>query len=467
MRIRAILGTAVALVTSTALAAPAGALPIPVHATHGLSRADTAKVRAQLPTGRLRTRRGLSKPCSSVKLMCRSIVVTTGTHSSTPLSSEYGQIGYSARDLTSAYGLTKAAKGSGTIALIETGTYPTLDSDLSIYRHFNGLPECTADSGCLRVVNRTGGSKLEKTPSDDELRFGEEEVAVETALDVDMASAACPACKILVVTLPIKDAFYPDTVAQGNAQYRDFATGVQTAVRLKAKTVSLSYGLPITEYAETGARAAAFKQSGVAIYASSGDSGVSDGTGNGDPYAYLPPGIWPQNLQTVISAGGTSLYQSADKTWSQAAWQGAGSFCAYDLKPAVGQPKSVSNACYGSRAASDISAVADPFTGVSVYDSYAPASGFPYGFLMVGGTSASAPFLAGVNARAGVAKGTIGPNAVYHAKAGTLVDITVGGNAPPGLCPSGHIQLCNSGKGWDGPTGMGTPKGLGAFAHTS
>lgn len=467
MRVRALLGTAVALVTTAALVTPAGALPIPVRAKHGLSRAETAKVRAQLPSGRLRTARGLSKPCSSVKLMCRSIVVTTGPHSTTPLSSEYGQLGYGASDLSAAYGLTKAARGHGTIALIETGTYPTLDSDLAIYRHFNGLPDCSVDSGCLKVVNTTGGSKLEKTPNDDELRFGEEEVAVETALDVDMASAACPACKILVVTLPIKDAFYPETTAQGQAQYRDFATGVQTAVRLKANAVSLSYGLPITGYADTGARAAAFKQPGVAIYASSGDSGASDGTGDGDSFSFAPPGIWPQNLQTVISAGGTSLYQSADKTWSQSAWQGAGSFCAYDLKPAVGQPKSVTNACDGKRAASDISAVADPFTGVSVYDSYAPASGFPYGFLMVGGTSASAPFLAGVNVRAGVAKGTVGPNAVYHAKAGTLVDVTVGGNAVPGLCPSEHIQLCNSGKGWDGPTGMGTPKGLGAFARIS
>ena len=101
----------------------------------------------------------------------------------------------------------------------------------------------------------------------------------------------------------------------------------------------------------------------MAITASSGDQGA-----NGDHPT------WPQNLTTVISAGGTSLHTSGSG-FRQTAWDGAGSGCSRDLGPAVGQPASIASACGGHRASSDLSTVADPATGVSVYDTFAPATG--------------------------------------------------------------------------------------------
>src|SRR6201999_2380019 len=136
-------------------------------------------------------------------------------------------------------------------------------------------------------------------------------------------------------------------------------------------------------------------------------------------------------------------------------WSGAGSGCETDLPAAIGAPASASANCGGHRASSDVSAVADPATGVAVYDTYAPYSGLPYNWINVGGTSASSPFIAGLYARGGHLSQVIGPNTVYNAAAGSFTDVTFGQNAPIRSCSAAEIALCNSGKGWDGPTGVG------------
>lgn len=443
-----------ALAVSVVSAGASPVLHVPAHAAGSLSRSQAAAVHAAVRAGTVAKTRGVGARCGDHRLLCQSQVITTAPGSKRPLDSESGQLGYSAAELEKAYGLSKAPAGAHTVAVVETGTYPNLESDLGVYRYFNNLPDCTVDSGCLKIVNKTGGSRLQATPRDDELRYFEEDVAVETALDVDMVSAACPKCHIVVVDLPIQDAFSTrDDGLPSKAQFDDYATGIKTAVKLGARSVSLSYGLPTTHYSDTGAPAKALAIKNVALYASTGDSGA-----NGDDPA------WPSNLPTVIAAGGTSLYPQGNH-YAQTAWNQAGSGCSRDLPPAIGQPKAISKVCGGHRASSDISADADPFTGVSVYDSYAPESGFPLGFLMVGGTSASAPFLAAVNARAGVRTGTYGPNKLYKAPAGTFTDITIGSNAPPGACPEDNQLSCNADVGWDGPTGLGTPSGLASFQH--
>jgi hypothetical protein len=110
-----------------------------------------------------------------------------------------------------------------------------------------------------------------------------------------------------------------------------------------------------------------------------------------------------------------------------------------------------------------VAAVADPATGPAVYTTYAPYSHQPVGWTVEGGTSASSPYVGGLYARAGRLPLVLGPNTVYRAPSRALHDVTAGGNdeGNGGTCPT--YALCNAGPGWDGPTGVGTPRGLTAF----
>ncbi len=180
---------------------------------------------------------------------------------------------------------------------------------------------------------------------------------------------------------------------------------------------------------------------GVAITASAGDSGYVGAS-------------YPASSSSVIAVGGTSLTRdSSSRGWSETVWNnssgGTGSGCsAYNA--AIPGASSFDTGC-SKRAMNDVSAVADPATGVAVYDTYqAP------GWQVYGGTSASAPIIAGVIGLAGNA-GSVTPSTPY-ANTGELFDVTTGSN---GSCsPS---QLCTARAGWDGPTGLGTPNGVGAF----
>jgi hypothetical protein len=121
--------------------------------------------------------------------------------------------------------------------------------------------------------------------------------------------------------------------------------------------------------------------------------------------------------------------------------------------------------CGGHRASADVAAVADPSTGVATYDSYAPSSGTPADWTVAGGTSAGSPFVAGLYARGGALANVLGPNTLYSAPSSEFIDVTLGQNSPPAFCQgeSEAPQMCKAGPGWDGPTGLGAPSGLGAF----
>jgi hypothetical protein len=121
----------------------------------------------------------------------------------------------------------------------------------------------------------------------------------------------------------------------------------------------------------------------------------------------------------------------------------------------------VSALCGGHRTDSDVSADADPDTGAAVYDDYAPYSGEAYDWIVVGGTSESSPFVAGVYARAGNLTEVEGPSTLYADPASDFNDVVIGENYPPNAGCSN--ALCVSGPGWDGPTGLGTPDGLAGF----
>jgi hypothetical protein len=406
---------------------------------------DIAALRAEVRNGTLGRSHGSVNGCRARHLGCRASVVTTSRTSATPLTTAT-PVGWGATELQKAFRLTHAANGTGMITIIGVGAYPNLESDLRIYRAQYGLAACTIRNDCLKIADYKGGPALE--PSDP---ADEENIGVETALDVQMASAACPTCKITYLGVPI--------TFDNNGFIRGFATAVKTAVRMHTASVSISYGFDTTKAIDTGPSSQALLQPGTALFSAAGDFGYMDP-------ATFQTGIggWPQNLRSVVSTGGTTMTASSTSAtgFSQTAWDGAGSGCAPDLAAAYGQPASVAKDCKGHRAVSDVAAVAD---NVAVYDSYAPSSGEPFGWISVGGTSASSPFLAGMAARAPRVSDAIGPNVIYRAPAGAFTDITTGTNGLPAQCTKDGVSpvLCKAAPGWDGATGRGIPNGLAPF----
>jgi subtilase family serine protease len=375
---------------------------------------------------------------------CVAQMLTVAPGSTKPLSTTV-PAGYGPADFAAAYNLPAGAGASGTIAILDEGAFPTLEETLNTYRSTYGLPACTAASGCFKQVNEHGGAPLAAGTTTLQKEF-DEYVGIETTLDVEMASSACPGCNIIEITVN------RDITATNDVAAEDFGVALNTAARLGANAASISYQFAPDATLDLGAVARDFFHPGMAITASSGDGG----------YEGSPDG-WPQNLPTVTSVGGTSLYStpSTARGYTEVAWGGAGSGCAGDLPPALGQPSSVSNLCAGHRTDSDVSADADPETGAAVYDDYAPFSNEPYDWVVVGGTSESSPFIAGVYARGGNLGQVEGPSTLYADPSADFNDVVIGQNYPPNAgCGN---ALCVSGSGWDGPTGLGTPNGLAGF----
>ncbi|MFJ8113579.1 S8 family serine peptidase [Streptomyces sp. NPDC096132] len=327
--------------------------------------------------------------------------------------------GYGPADLRAAYGLPSTGGEGQTIALVGAYDNPTAESDLAVYRATYGLPPCTADNGCFRKVNQRGDT--EPLPASG----GPSGWAVETALDLQMASAACPRCDILLV-----EADEP--------LMSDLGAAVDTAVALGATVVSNSYGG--TEAHGTVGFAKNYSHPGVAVVAASGDSGYT-----------IPP--FPASYSSVIAVGGTSLTPADnDRGWQETAWGGSGSGCSAWVDKPAWQPDTD---CPG-RTIADISAVADPATGPAVYvTTTEQGSG---GWTVVGGTSAASPYIAGVIALAGHPAAFSDASRLYSAPAQGLNDVTTGST---GTCHGNY--LCTAVPGYDAPTGNGTPNGLSAF----
>jgi subtilase family serine protease len=318
--------------------------------------------------------------------------------------------GYGPADLQSAYALPSATAGGGqTVAIVDAFDDPTAEQDLAQYRSFYGLSACTTANGCFRKVNQTGGTLPMPPPNPD--------WSLEISLDLDMVSAVCPNCHILLV--------------ESNTNLdSDLYTAEDTAARLGANAVSNSWGG--NEYSGETADDTHFNHPGVAITASSGDSGF---------------GVeYPAASRYLTAVGGTSLTRnSSSRGWTESAWSGAGSGCsAFEPKPAW----QTDTGC-ARRTVADVSAVADPNTGVAVL--------FGNMWFTVGGTSASAPIIAGVYGLAGNAAALTAGSFPY-AHTASLFDVTGGSN---GTCSPAY--LCTGGTGYDGPTGLGTPNGAGAF----
>src|SRR4051794_30217369 len=339
---------------------------------------------------------------------CNSRVVTNAKGSPAVTQAPRG---YGPGDIQAAYNLPSASNGGGkTFAIVDVFDAPTAANDLSTYRAAYGLPPCPTTNGCFRKVNQSGNASP--------LPRADGGWAQEISLDLDMASATCPNCKILLVE------------ANSNA-FTDLAAAEDTAARLGASVISNSYGG--SEFSlETSSTYNSHFNHPIPITVSSGDNGY---------------GVeFPAASQYVTAVGGTSLTKSGS-AFSERAWSGAGSGCsAYVAKPSWQHDSGCAR-----RTVADVSAVADPNTGVAVYDSYKYRGAA--GWMVFGGTSASAPIVAGAFALGGGS----GPSDPY-AHTASLHDVTSGSN---GSCSVAY--LCTAGTGFDGPTGLGTPNGVAAF----
>ena len=313
-------------------------------------------------------------------------------------------------DIVSAYRLDTTAGVGQTIAIVDAFDNPNAERDLKTYRATFGLSPCTTANGCFRKVNQSGGS----TPPEPDVGWG-----VEIALDLQAVSAACPNCRILLV--------------EGNNNSLDsLGTAVKTAVRLGADVVSNSYGTDgeFTGVLDFGRKY--YTHPGVAQVASSGDFGFTQAG-------------FPADLGQVIAAGGTTLTPRTNGGWTERAWGGAGSGCsAWVAKPAWQHDPNCP-----MRTISDVSAVADNY---AVYDTF--GLGADNGWITVAGTSISAPLLAGMIGLAGNAASLDSARFIYNHRAG-LKDVIGGRN---GFC--GGDYLCTALKGYDGPTGLGAPRGV-------
>lgn len=319
--------------------------------------------------------------------------------------------GYGPSDLRSAYNITSGGSGT-TIAIVDAYGYTNAEADLAKYRAQFGLAACTTANGCFKKLNQNG--QQGNYPS---VNTGWEQ---ESALDLDMASAMCPSCKLVLVEAT-------------TASYANLTTAVRTAAAQAGVTViSNSYG-----GGESGTTTyeSAYNQPGKAVTVSTGDSGY---------------GVqFPASSPHVIAVGGTHLVRASNsRGWSETAWTSGGSGCS----TVYAKPSFQTDALCTNRMEADVAAVGDPNTGVAVYG---PVSRSASGWMVFGGTSVAAPLIGGIYGNTGHTP--TGAQTIYTNK-GLLNDVTSGSN---GSC--GGTYFCTAGTGYDGPTGNGTPNGTGPF----
>lgn len=261
-------------------------------------------------------------------------------------------------DLKAAYDLPSGGAGE-TVAIVDAGGYATAEADLAVFRSTYGLSACTTANGCFTKLDQAGGHKF---PPEDA------SWSLETALDLDAVSAACPDCRILLVEAD-------------SASIDDLGQAVDTAAARHPAAISNSYGVP-GELSDPTPYEQHYDHPGTAVTASTGDYGNIVN--------------WPASNPNVVAVGGTTLTRdgSTGRGWTESAWASGGSGCSgTEPKPAYQQ--ALDTGC-DNRAIGDISADADPATGLGIYNSSAVG-----GWEQVGGTSLSSPLVAAMYALAG------------------------------------------------------------------
>ncbi len=439
----------------------------------------------------------------------------SGTAPSSAPSPAAGDFGLRPSDLHSAYDLPTSAAGAQTIALVDVYNDLSAEEDLETYDAEFGLPACTTANGCFAKLNQNGKSTPLPFPETPTSLSNEQAVcagsgaghaaacelveeaegwSVEISLDIETAHATCQSCRIALVEA-------------NSSSYANLEAAERAAERLPANEVSNSWGgAECEEGLGCVEDSAAFDDPGVVITASAGDGGFDNWLE--EPQA--PYANFPASSPHVVAVGGTRLYLGTSGEWAgESVWNdggeseglkdghgaGGGGCSAQFAAPAWQQSVSdwSSVGCAGKRAVADVSADADPYTGLAVYDT-SPECETSYTeggkkhtvhWCTIGGTSLASPLVASVFALAGGAQGVEFPARTLYQNAakspGSLHDVKEGSN---GACPtefdeesastsctaadeaatscSSHLS-CLAGPGYDGPTGVGTPNGITAF----
>ncbi len=310
--------------------------------------------------------------------------------------------------LAQQYNYNPASGGSNqTVAVVvafDDSTY--LENDLNVYRSTFGMSPCTVASGCLTFVNQYPKLAIPDV-------FGL--WPIEADVDVEMVSAVCPNCKILVAQAldrHIKSMSATNDVAVANG-----ATEVSNSWSIPESSGALGY-------------AAHFAHPGIPITAGAGDGGFGVG--------------FPADVASVIAVGGTTLNIA---THQESVWPLTGSGCS----ALVAKPAFQTDAGCPNRTANDVAVVADPTTGVAVYSTTAG------GWVVMGGTSLGPPIIAAMYALQGNA-GQIDDATSLYKNAGSFNKILTGSN---GTCSPSY--LCTAGGVYSGPTGVGSPNGTAGF----
>jgi hypothetical protein len=426
---------------------------------------------------RLIAKEPLAQP-GARELPSSSSAVPDATVSGTPIpaaeTKKPAKGALSPANVLSAYNLSGVSPPSSqTIALVDAYDDATAEADLETFSSQYGLPACNEANGCFRKVNQAGN----RSPLPASSGVLERGWALEIATDIETAHGVCPSCRILLVE------------AKTNSNANLFAAEA-TAGNLGATEISNSWGAE-----EPSSDNAAFNRPGIVITASAGDDGYLNWLEGSERFAE-----YPATSPHVVAVGGTRLILTAAKAWEQeSVWndggQSGGTFdghgaagggCSVPFTAAPWQ-QSVAGwpavGCGTHRAVADVSADADPYTGVSVYDSTEEEHGNK-GWAAIGGTSVASPIIASTFALAGGAQGAPYPARILYENLtrapGSLHDVIAGSNgeclrpfhessgvsgcttAEQAASCSG-ASICTAAPGYDGPTGVGTPNGIGAF----
>jgi hypothetical protein len=385
-------------------------------------------------------------------------------------------------EVLGAYSLIElpAPASTQTLALVDAYNDPTIEHDLAVFDEQYALPECTnAKNKCFTKVELQ--SKGKAPPN-------EAGWAQEISTDVELAHGLCPECRILLV----------EAFSNSN---EDLEAAERKAEELGATEISNSWGGPEVGVTTEEDEHDAFDDPGAVIAAAAGDEGYLDWDAEEARERGYPD--YPASSPHVVAVGGTRLELTASGAWKgETVWDGdgaGGGGCSTVLQAPPWQqslPDWPAVGCGSRRAVADVSADADPYTGVSVYDSTPVIEeGVEYrGWTMIGGTSVATPIIAATYALAGGA-GTEADDETVQYPARTLYenlafdpsalhDVTIGSN---GACGKGFDEftglseclpaeegescsqqaICLARSGYDGPTGVGTPDGIAAFQPLS
>jgi hypothetical protein len=407
------------------ISAPAIATSV-THQQGAQHATGDSHARPALPTGQYYA----CPPARPGHMTCMSVRTTQHWSAISAAAPTISNGPYGPADLRHAYRLVKASptRGKGKlVAIVDAFSDPNAASDLAHFRNIFHLPPCTRANGCLHIVNQNGKRSPLPRPRAD--------WAGEISLDLDMVSAICPKCHILLVEA-------------SNDLTSNLGIAVNRAVRMGAKFVSNSWGS--SEFRGENHFSHFFNHPGHVIAFASGDFGFGP--------------TFPADLQYVTSIGGTRLvHANTSRGWSEGVWgqtpsdpqHATASGCSHgQAKPSWQLVDAKPGGCF-TRTENDVAAVADPATGVKVYDSFGTSTPFQ----VFGGTSASTPIITGIYALAGHPKVRTYPAQYSYIRHGNLFDVKSGTN---GTCSS-RKYLCTGIGGFDGPTGFGTPNGIRAF----